>query len=228
MADTNTQKNMKLSAPIYSVDGKETGNVILPEAIFGLPWNGDLVHQVVTGMQSNARSGSAHTKDRSEVSGGGKKLWRQKGTGRARHGSSLSPIWRTGGVTFGPRNTKYYTKIISKKMRVRALFTALSQKFADGEIIFVDSMNLSAPKTNDAATFLKNLEGVCGGLGKEKNAALIAPVRLSEVVKKSFSNIKRVDVSEVRNLNPVVVLGHKYLVIENPDEAIRVLSGRKK
>lgn len=228
MADSTTKKNTKLSAPIYSVEGKEAGSIDLPETIFGLPWNADLVHQVVTGMQSNARFGTAHTKDRSEVSGGGKKPWRQKGTGRARHGSSRSPIWRTGGVTFGPRNEKDYTKAISKKMRVKALFVALSQKLADGEIIFVDNMNLSEPKTKVADTFLKNLEKHFEGLGKEKNAALIAPVEKTEAVKKSFANIKRVDVSEVRNLNPVEVLGHKYLVIENPTEAVTVLTGRKK
>lgn len=228
MAETTTKKNTKLSAPIFSTDGKEAGTIDLPEAVFGLAWNGDLVHQVVTGMQSNARFGNAHTKDRSEVSGGGKKPWKQKGTGRARHGSSRSPIWRGGGKSFGPRNEKDYTKTISKKMRVKALFTALSQKFADGEIIFVESLGIDAPKTKQAEAVLAALAPKFEKLGKAKNAALIASVEKTEAVKKSFANIKRVDVEEVRNLNPVDVLGHTYLIIESPTEAVQVISERKK
>lgn len=228
MAETETKKNTKLSAPIFSTDGKEAGSIDLPEAVFGVAWNGDLVHQVVTGMQSNARFGTAHTKDRSEVRGGGKKPWKQKGTGRARHGSSRSPIWRGGGVTFGPKNEKDYTKAIPKKMRVKALFTALSQKMRDGEIIFVDSFKLTEPKTAQAEAMLGALAKNHEKLSKAKNAALIAPVEKTEAVKKSFSNIKRVDVSEVRNLNPVEVLGHAYLIIENPTEAVALISERKK
>lgn len=228
MAETTTKKNTKLSAPIFSVDGKEAGSVDLPAEVFGLSWNPDLVHQVVVSMQSNARFGTAHTKDRSEVSGGGKKPWRQKGTGRARHGSSRSPIWRSGGVTFGPRSDKDYTKAIPKKMRVKALYTALSRKLKDGEIIFVDNLNISEPKTKDADQILKGLSSKFEKLNKEKNAALIAPVEKTEAIKKSFANIKRVDVSEVRNLNPVDVLSHTYLIIDNPAEAVTKLSERNK
>jgi len=228
MADTETKTNTKLSAPIFSIDGKEAGNIDLPEAVFGLAWNGDLVHQVVTGMQSNARFGNANTKDRSEVSGGGKKPWKQKGTGRARHGSSRSPIWRGGGITFGPTSEKIYTKTIPKKMRVKALFTALSQKFRDGEIIFVDNFNITEPKTKQAEAILTALSAKNERLSKPKNAALVASVEKTEAVKKSFANIKRVDVEEVRNLNPVDVLGHAYLIIESPAEAVALISERKK
>lgn len=220
--------NTKLSAPVFGTDGKETGKVELPADIFGLPWNADLVHQVVIGMQSNARSGTAHTKDRSEVSGGGKKPWRQKGTGRARHGSSRSPIWRGGGITFGPRSDKDYTKVLPKKMRTKALFTALSQKFRDGEIIFVEGFSFEGPKTKEADMILKNLGSSFEKLSKAKNAALVAPVENTEAIKKSFANIARVSVSEVRNLNPVEVLGNAYLIIEKPQEALTVLEGRKK
>src|SRR5207244_4311391 len=113
----------------------------------GLSWNADLVHQVVTSMQANARTSVAHTKDRGEVRGGGKKPWQQKGTGRARHGSSRSPIWKGGGVAHGPRNEKVYTKRITQQMRQKALLVTLSRKMRDGEIIFVDALEMQAPKS---------------------------------------------------------------------------------
>src|SRR3990167_5939340 len=125
-----------MKSDVYNAQGKKAGSVELPESVFGVKWNDSLMHQVVTSMQANARPSVAHTKSRGEVRGGGKKPWRQKGTGRARHGSSRSPIWKGGGVTHGPRNEKVYTRAIPRNMRAKALFMALSRKLNDNEIIF--------------------------------------------------------------------------------------------
>jgi len=116
-----------MNADIYNANGKKAGSVELPENVFGVAWNDALMHQVVTSMQDNARTPVAHAKTRGEVRGGGKKPWNQKGTGRARHGSTRSPIWKGGGVTHGPRNDKSYARTVPKKMRIKALTMALSR-----------------------------------------------------------------------------------------------------
>src|ERR1700740_1338445 len=133
-----------MDAKIYNQEGKEAGNITLSKDVFGLPWNADLVNQVVNSLRTDARDPIAHTKDRSEVRGGGKKPWQQKGLGRARHGSTRSPIWVGGGVAHGPRNDKNYDRKINKKMKTKALFTVLSQKMRDGEVLFIDSISLAA------------------------------------------------------------------------------------
>src|SRR3989344_3523977 len=104
-----------MDAKIYNSKGEQSGKISLPETIFGVAWNADLVHQVITSMMSNAREPIAHTKTRGEVRGGGKKPWQQKGLGRARHGSIRSPIWVGGGITHGPRNDENFSRKINKK-----------------------------------------------------------------------------------------------------------------
>src|SRR3990167_953172 len=115
-----------MDANIYNTAGKKTGTITLPEAVFNVAWNDSLMHQVVTSMQDNARTNVAHTKGRGEVRGGGKKPWRQKGTGRARHGSTRSPIWVGGGVAHGPRNEKIYAEKIKRKKHEKAILVSLS------------------------------------------------------------------------------------------------------
>lgn len=214
---------------IYNKEGKEVGSITLPESVFGVRWNPDLVHQVVVSMQANARTPVAHTKDRSDVSGGGRKPWRQKGTGRARHGSRRSPIWIGGGVTFGPRNDRDFTKRINKKMRSKALYSALSKKLADGEVLFVDDLTFEHPKSADAKKALASLSSLTGFeklLSKRTNAALIAQAERNTVTEKSFANFSNVYMTEARNLNPVDVLNHEYVIITNPDISVAQLESR--
>lgn len=215
---------------VYNAQGKNVGTVKLPDDIFGLPWNASLMHQVVTSMEDNARTNVAHAKTRGEVRGGGKKPWKQKGTGRARHGSIRSPIWKGGGVTHGPRNERNFSRAIPKGMRAKALFVALSKKLSDGEVIFVDSFALETPKTAAAKKTLIALSATPAFkalVTRKRNAALIAISDPRDGTTKSFRNIGNVTCDAVRNLNPVSVLKHKYLIVENPEAAVAILTHRK-
>lgn len=218
-----------MEAKVYDQSGKESGKVSLPEAVFGVNWNPDLVHEVVVSMQSNSRAGTAHTKDRSEVRGGGAKPWRQKGTGRARHGSRRSPIWTGGGVTHGPRNEKDYSKKLNKNARARALASVLSKKQTDGEMIFVDAFSFAEPKANEAKTVLgaiaKGSEN--GDLAtKRKNAALVILPGRDLNAEKSFRNFGNLEVKTVKDINPVDLLTYKYVLVANPKESLEVLENR--
>ncbi|HEV7449207.1 MAG TPA: 50S ribosomal protein L4 [Candidatus Paceibacterota bacterium] len=213
-----------METKIYNIEGKEAGKVTLPENIFGLPWNADLVHQVVTAMQANARTSTANTKGRGEVRGGGRKPWQQKGTGRARHGSSRSPIWKGGGVTHGPTSNKNYALKVNRSMRQKALLVTLSKKYKDGEVIFVDAITMNAPKTAVAKAMLAALSKSFSGLSKSKNAAFVALPDRNAHALKSFANLGHVDAGSIADLNPVSVLGAKYLVIADPKAALETLS----
>ncbi len=218
-----------MEAPIYTSAGASAGTINLPEELFGVAWNSDLVHQVVTGMQANARPTTAHTKFRGEVAGGGKKPWKQKGTGRARHGSTRSPIWKGGGVTHGPRAEKDYSVKINRKMRIAALATILSRKHRDGEVIFVDKLSFAAPATKDAKAILVAVAAASGKTElatKRKNAAVVAFSKKDLIAEKSFRNIGSLTLEEVRNLNPVDLVTKRFLIIENPTEAIALLTLR--
>jgi large subunit ribosomal protein L4 len=215
-----------MKSTLYNIRGEKAGEITLPEGIFALPWNADLVHQVVVGMQANARRPVAHAKTRGEVRGGGKKPWQQKGTGRARHGSSRSPLWKGGGVTHGPRSDKSYAQKINRSMRQKALLVALSRKFKDGEVVFVDSIEMQEPKAKQARTMVEGLNRA-GFEIKKNNAALIALPTAHKPTQKSFANFGNVEVEEVRNLNPMSVLSAKYLVIAKPEEAFEILSKKQ-
>lgn len=218
-----------METKIYNQKGTSAGTITLPEKIFAAKWRADLVHQVVEGMRSNKRAGTADTKGRGEVRGGGKKPWKQKGTGRARHGSTRSPIWVGGGVTHGPLAEKNYKRKISKKMRAQALFSVLSKKFKDGEILFVDTLALSDIKTKNAEGVMKNL--IKAGSFKiaastKKPRILTALFERDEKAEKSFRNLPQIEIVFLKNLNPLDVLNHKYLLIENPEQAVKFLESR--
>lgn len=218
-----------MEAKIYNQNGKEAGKIDLPKDVFGQTWNADLVHQVVVSMMSNARENVAHAKTRGEVSGTGKKPWKQKGTGRARHGSMRSPLWVGGGVAHGPRNDKNFDRKVGKKMKAKALYTILSRKFKDGEILFVDNFDFAKPKTADAVDSLKSLSSVKGYeklIWKKGNVAWIGQSSEKANTVKSFGNIGTVCVDELRNLSPVKAMNHKFIIIENPKESLKLLSGK--
>ncbi|MEK7166598.1 MAG: 50S ribosomal protein L4 [Patescibacteria group bacterium] len=218
-----------MDAKVYSHEGTEVGKISLPEAVFGVKWNADLVHEVVVGMQANARESTAHTKDRSEVRGGGKKPWRQKGTGRARHGSSRSPIWAGGGVAHGPRNDRDYSVKINKKVKAKALATVLSRKNADSEIIFVDVLTFAEPKTALGKQIIKALAkgtGYTDLATKRKNAAVVILPSRNEMAEMSFRNFGNIEVIQAKDINPVDLLTYKYVVMADPANTIELISKR--
>lgn len=216
-----------MKAPLYNQKGEKAGDVDLPEAVFDVPWNGDLVHQVLSVQRANQDRPIAHAKDRSERRGGGRKPWRQKGTGRARHGSIRSPIWQGGGVTHGPRNEKVLSRSVNTKMKRKALHALLSRKHRDGEVVFMDSLSLAEPRTREAKRVLTAL-GEGSGLSelteRRRNAAYVALGEYSEETARAFRNFGNIRLDEVRNMNLLDVARYKYIVIVSPTEAFRHFS----
>ncbi len=213
---------------IYTTKGNKKGTAEVSDVVFDAKSNDALLHQVVVSMMANKRTPIAHTKDRSDVRGGGKKPWKQKGTGRARVGSSRSPIWRGGGVTFGPINEKNFSKKINAKMRARALYVALSDKLRAGQVLFVDTLGIDMPKTAHAKVIIDTLSGIKGfeTLKAKHNAAIIFTVDKNDSVIKSFANFGNIDVKEIRNANPVDVLTHKNVIILDAEASSAILESR--
>jgi large subunit ribosomal protein L4 len=176
----------------------------LPESVFGIEPNDDLMHQALVRQLANGRLGTHDTKTRGEVRGGGRKPWRQKGTGRARAGSTRSPVWRGGGIAFGP-TPRSYKLDMPKKMRRAALRSALSIKARDGLLTLVDSLELEGRRTKDMARVLANLQA--GG------DALIALDQHNENVELSSRNLPRVKVIQAGYLNVRDLLGYTRLVL---------------
>lgn len=218
-----------MKAQVYNQSGKEIKEIELPENIFGLPFNSDLVAQVLHIQRSNQRAGTANTKDRGEVAGSNQKPHQQKGTGRARAGSKRSPIWRHGGVTHGPRSEKNYKKSLPKSMRNQALFCLLSAKLKEGKLFFVDEVKVSAPKTKNAVEIMKGLSKINENLvfKKKENVYMTFP-KLETGEKNSFRNIPYVVAHNVEDLNPSDVANVRYLVITNPEATFEYLNNKLK
>lgn len=203
-----------MKTDIYNLKGEKTEKVELPKEIFEVEMNEDLVHQVVLSQTSNRRKKIAKTKDRSEVSGGGKKPWAQKGTGRARHGSTRSPIWVGGGVTFGPNLKKNFKRVVPKKMRRKALFMVLSAKAKENLVLVIENMNIEKPKTKPMFDMLNK---IC----LKHGTALVVLAKNDLNLIKSIRNIEKTKVTQARDLNVLDVLNYKNLVM--PEESIKVI-----
>jgi large subunit ribosomal protein L4 len=215
----------------YTSAGKqEKTKTEVSDSVFAAAWNGDLVHQVVVAYAANKRTALAHTKDRGEVSGGGKKPWRQKGTGRARHGSSRSPIWKGGGVAFGPRNTKDYSQKINKKVRLIALANLLSAKVRDEQILFVKDLDTKTMKTKVAQATLSALEKVSGfetinTLSNPNNILLLVP-EITEEITRSFRNFPHISVKATTRVNAYDLAQARYVIMVDPKLASTILEAR--
>ncbi|NLW25456.1 MAG: 50S ribosomal protein L4 [Clostridia bacterium] len=188
---------------IYNTQGSQVGEIELKDEIFGIEPNESVVHETVVMQMASWRRGTSSTKTRGEVSGGGRKPWRQKGTGRARVGSIRSPLWRGGAIIFGPKPRDYSYRIPKKKVRL-ALKSALSAKVLDGELIVVDQFNFEQPKTKDMVNALKALNAL---------EALIVTADFDENVFKSARNISGVTPLTATGLNVYDILNHEKLII---------------
>lgn len=192
--------------PVYNLKGEKTSTIDLPKGIFDMKKNDDLLHQVVVSLQSSKRHPIAHTKTRAEVRGGGRKPWKQKGTGRARHGSTRSPIWVGGGVTFGPRNERNFDKKINKKMKEKALLMALSAKAEDNQLVVFEKMEMEKPQTKIVAGAIAKVLN----MPKPKVLFVLNPEnRKAWLASRNCADSKVVSVNTVGTLD---VLGKKFLV----------------
>lgn len=188
---------------LYNMDAQQVGEIELSDAVFGVEVNAEAMHQVVKMQLANKRQGTQSALTRAEVSGGGIKPWRQKGTGRARQGSTRSPQWTHGGIVFAPK-PRDYSYTVPKKIKRLALKSALSSKVADNEIIVVEELKMEAPKTKTIVEMLKKFEA---------KKTLIVTSESDEVIYKSARNIAGVQVLPVNNLNVYDILKYEKFII---------------
>lgn len=196
---------MNHTVKVLSSSGKEVGSRALPEKLFGGKPNRHLLHQVVRWQGAKARAGTHSVKTRAEMTGGGVKPWKQKGTGRARAGSNTSPLWVGGGVAHGPKPRSYSFRLNSRERR-NALLSAVTVRSGEGRLIVVDDFDLKEPKTKQAAVVLARI-----GIPAGSKVLTVIP-KGEAVLSKSLRNIKGVTVSSVEGLNVRDVLGSRFLV----------------
>src|SRR3989344_1908614 len=201
-----------METTLYNQEGKTVGTYALPEGIFNVPMNTDVLHQALIAQESNARSVIAHTKNRAQVRGGGRKPWRQKGTGRARHGSTRSPLWKGGGVSFGPSNERDFSLKINKKQKQKALFMALSSKVKEAKLALLDVLSLPEIKTKKAFEVLHIIsDAAFGGAGSRK--ILVVLPKSDQTIALSVRNIPQVKVLVADSLNVKDLLSYRYVVM---------------
>ena len=188
---------------LYDIKGQNIGDIALSETVFGQPVNTAVLHEVVVAHLANCRQGTQSAKTRSEVSGGGKKPWRQKGTGRARQGSTRSPQWRHGGVVFAPK-PRDYTIRVNKKVKRLAMKSALSSKVEENELIVFDALNIEAPKTKEMVKVLKAVDA---------SKALIVLADKDEAVERASANIEGVKTTLVGTLSVYEILKYEKLIL---------------
>ncbi len=196
-----------MKASVYNLKGEELGKENLPESVFGVDLNPEIVKQVIVAIAANQRQPWAHSKGRSEVSGGGRKPWRQKGTGRARHGSIRSPLWIGGGVTFGPLKERNYKKKINKKIRRLAIKMMLSSKVKANQFIIVDELKLNEIKT-------KKLVEILNFLPAKEKKTLILLNKKDEKIIRSAVNLQNVGVELASNINADLLARYKYVLLD--------------
>jgi len=206
-----------LKLPVYNQEGKETENVTLNDKAFSIDYNPALVHQVAVTLRNNKRVSAAHTKTKGEVRGGGKKPWKQKGTGRARAGSIRSPIWKGGGVTFGPRNSRNYRGKINKNVGKLVFGMVMGAKIQDEEIKAIQSFENMAPKAKVLINILANLDL----LGQ---SILIITAKKQENLIRAGGNLPQISIINAASVSTLDLLSHKFALIEK--EAVDLLEKR--
>jgi large subunit ribosomal protein L4 len=204
-----------MQLPVYNIQGEQVSEIELRDDIFAAPVNTGLMHQAYVRQMANARLGTHKTKTRGEVRGGGRKPWRQKGTGRARQGSIRAPHWRGGGAVFGPQPRSYEQKM-PRKMRRQALRSALSVKAADAQVKVVDVLEMAEPRTKDVLGILQNL-------GLENGSALILLPRRDEAILRSVRNLPQVRTLVAQYLNVRDLLQYDYILM--PLASLEVIEG---
>ena len=195
-----------IKAKLYDFSGKEIGSEILDPSVFGVKINPELIHEMVVAQEKNAREVLAHTKGRSEVRGGGKKPWRQKGTGRARHGSTRSPIWVGGGITIGPTKKRNYSVKVNKKSKQKALVMILTDKAQEEKIVLLESYKLPEAKTKILKTSLDKLPN------KNKSTLIVTKSSEDNIVR-AANNLPKVDTIHYGSLNILDLLKREYLIL---------------
>ncbi|MFH1182859.1 MAG: 50S ribosomal protein L4 [Candidatus Moraniibacteriota bacterium] len=196
-----------LKVPVYNLEGKESGNIDLNDKSFSVEFNPALVHQVAVALKNNLRIPAAHTKTKGEVRGGGKKPWKQKGTGRARAGSIRSPIWKGGGVTFGPRNNRNYHAKVNKRVGKLVFAMVVKAKAEDKELKVIDSLNISQPKTKELVKLLLSLDI------RGQSVLLITAEKLLNL-EKAGKNLLNLKIKSAKGVNTLDILNHQFVIIE--------------